>query len=172
MYRHILSLSRIVMTEKGIRVARFDCNTDMSLSGICESVDSNLKNVVLDMTDLDARVLSCRSVWEQRLKPAGQKEEKRNKNFLIIIKSIIELSKNINNLYSELQSSGAGTSSRVGRAYSRWAGYDVMSLHDNELMNMNELVLTLPPKPSSHFAWINIFANPADLERFARVFLH
>jgi len=54
----------------------------MSLSGIYEPEDSNLKNVVLDMTDLDARVLSCWSVREQRLKPASQKEVKRNINFL------------------------------------------------------------------------------------------
>lgn len=61
-----------MLTEVGI-IASFDCNTDMSLRGIYESVDSNLKNVVLDMTDLDARVLSRWSVREQRPKPEGHK---------------------------------------------------------------------------------------------------
>lgn len=79
MHRHILSLSWIVLTEVGIKLASFDCNTDTSLSGIYES---NLKNVVLDMTDLDARVLSRWSVTEQRLKPGGQKDVKTNMNAL------------------------------------------------------------------------------------------
>lgn len=54
----------------------------MSLSGIYESGVSNLKNVVLDVTDLDASVLRRWSVREQRLKPGGQKEIKRLTDFL------------------------------------------------------------------------------------------
>ncbi len=81
MHTHILSLSWIVQTDVGI-IALSDCNTDMSLRGIYESVDSNLKNVVLDMTDLDARVLSRWSVREQSPKPGGQKDVKTNTNVL------------------------------------------------------------------------------------------